>query len=149
MMLNFKVIENSPPTYMEKYEEFVRLYNDERITVEDIRKRLGWTMKVYSDAREQALSEGLIVDRRTENMKKNKGRPRKAKFVPKYYTYKKRVGKFQVSKRYYHNGEYYNVNYYGFYRNERDAQKIVEELKKVNWDKSKLGEIQKRLGIWG
>ena len=148
-MLRFRVIENSPPTYAEKYEEFIQLYNDPDIIVEDIRKKLGWTIKVYGDARKQALREGRIKDRRTINMQKSKGRQRKPKFQPKYYSYDRGQRKYQVSKRYYHDGEYYDVHYYGSYANEKDAQKIVAELKKVNWDITKLKEIQERLGIWG
>lgn len=147
-MVRFKIVENSPPAYAEKYEEFIELYNNPDIIVEDIRLKLGWRTKIYNDARRQALKEGRIKDRRTRKMLKNRGRPRKPKYKPKYYTYDRRTRKYRVSKRYYVDGKYH-ITHYGGYRKETDAQKIVEELKKVGWDKSKLNEIKQRLNIWG
>ena len=37
--------------------------------------------------------------------------------------------------------------YYGAYSTRKIAEKVVKELEKVNWDKSKLDEIKKKLGI--
>jgi hypothetical protein len=40
----------------------------------------------------------------------------------------------------------YKGEYYGAYKDKKTAKKIVSELKKVNWDKSKLKQIQERVG---
>lgn len=146
-MVTFKIVENSSPTYMEKYEEFVELYNNPEITVEDIRKKLGWRTKIYNDARTRALKEKRIKDRRSPNSIKNcKGRPVKPKHQPKYYYYDRVYGKFVIVKRYYVNEKDIMV-YYGRYDREDIAIKIVAELKKVDWDKKKLPQIKKELGL--
>ena len=36
---------------------------------------------------------------------------------------------------------------YGTYATEKEAQKVVSELKKVDWNKRKLPEILEKLGI--
>ncbi len=146
-MVNFKIIENSPPVYMEKYEEFIELYNDKNITVEEIRQRLGWRTKVYNDARNKALEENRIIDRRSKNSIENcKGRPVKEKHIPKYYHYDRWYGKFVIVKKYYRDKKEV-VSYYGCYNNEKVAQAVVNELKKVDWDKSKLKDIKQKLGL--
>lgn len=146
-MVSFKVIENGRPAYMEKYEEFIELYNNPEITVEDIRKQLGWRTKIYNDARKQALKENRIIDRRSPNSIKNcKGRPVKEKHQPKHYYYDRLHDKFVIVKRYYIDKKDVVV-YYGRYDREDIAIKIVNELKKVDWDKKKLPMIKKELGL--
>lgn len=147
-MVNFRIVENSKPAYLEKYDEFIELYNNPEITVDDIRKKLGWRTKIYNDARTQALADGLITDRRTINSIKNcKGRPTKEKHQPKYYYYDRLHNKYVIVKRYYVNKEHI-VIYYGRYDKEETAQMIVEELKKVDWDKKQLNDIKKRLEVY-
>jgi hypothetical protein len=146
-MVSFRVIENSSPAYMEKYEEFIKLYNNPEITVEEIRKQLGWRTKIYNDARKKALEENRIIDRRSPNSIKNcKGRPVKPKHQPKHYYYDRWHDTFVIVKRYYINKKDVVV-YYGRYKREDTAKEVVEELKKVDWDKTKLQEIKKKLGL--
>ena len=142
-MVNFKIVENSLPVYLEKYDEFIELYNDPEIPVEEIRRRLGWRTKIYGDARRKALSENKIQERRRSV---GVGRPVKKKHEPRYYYYDKTTGKFIIVKRCY-DGEKDVVIYYGRYDREDTVKKIVEELKKVNWDKSRLEDIKKNLGL--
>lgn len=146
-MVSFRLIENGCPAYVEKYEEFIELYNNPEIRVEDIRKQLGWGTKVYNDARKQALKENRIMDRRSPNSIKNcKGRPVKPKHKPKHYYYDWWSDKFVIVKRYYVDKKDVVV-YYGRYDKEDTAKQIVEELKKVDWDKNKLPQIKKELGL--
>lgn len=146
-MVEFHIIENPDPAYFEKYDEFVKLYNDKNITVDDIRRKLGWRTKVYNDARRKALDEGKIVDRRSKKSIDNcKGRPLKKKLQPKYYYYDKKTRKFIVKKNYYINKKEVVV-YYGSFKDCDVAKQVVLELKKVNWDKSKLNDIKQKLGL--
>ena len=146
-MVKYRIIENPNPAYYEKYDEFIELYNDRSITVDDIRRKLGWRTKVYNDARRQALREGKIIDRRSPKSIKNcKGRPVKPKYQPKYYYFARDVNKFIVKKNYYIDKKEVVV-YFGRYDNEKVAQKVVEELKKVDWDKNELPNIKKKLGL--
>lgn len=61
---------------------------------------------------------------------------------PKYYNYDKIWKRYRISK---------TINKkrvsYGTYETEEEAQMVVAELKKVDWDKSQLTDIKKRLGI--
>lgn len=40
------------------------------------------------------------------------------------------------------------VRRYGGYKTQNEADAIVDELEKCNWDKNKLGEIQRKLDIY-
>lgn len=146
-MVEYRIIENPDPAYYERYEEFIELYNNKNITVEDIRKKLGWRVKVYNDARRKALKEGRIVDRRSKKSIENcKGRPVKPKRNPKYYYYDRLSRKFIIKKHFYPNNEEIII-YFGKYENKESAEKVVSELKKVGWDKNELVNIKRRLGL--
>ncbi|WP_405285971.1 hypothetical protein [Methanobrevibacter sp.] len=61
--------------------------------------------------------------------------------TPKYYTRNKNSGGYQIKKRF-----GYDWKYYGYCENEEDAITIVEELKKLDWDETKLSpELKKKL----
>lgn len=53
--------------------------------------------------------------------------------TPKYYTYNKIMDKYQIKKRF--GSEW---KYFGYYPSETEAQRMVEELEKANWDIEKL-----------
>lgn len=57
----------------------------------------------------------------------------------KYYV-KTRGGKYTVIRK--RNNK---RTHFGTYDTEEEARKVVDELKKVNWDKNQLKEIQKNL----
>lgn len=146
-MVNFRVVENPEPSYVEKYSLFVDLYNNMDISVVDIRKKLGWSTKVYTMARNKALAEGKIVDRKTSMAILNSsGRKKAEPVLPKNYSFDKGSGKYLVKKRIYDEGKGCMVSgYFGLYDNEEEAQLMVEELKKVGWNKDRLDEIKKRV----
>lgn len=62
--------------------------------------------------------------------------------MTKYYSYDKIWKRYRVARRI--NGKRYS---YGTYATEEEAQAVVEELKKVDWDRAQLQEIRDRLCI--
>lgn len=143
-MVNFKIVENPMPVYLEKYEEFIELYNDKSITIREILKILGWSSKSFEMAKKNALAEGRIKLRRPCT---SWSKVKKIKKPPKYYSYDKNAKKYAVKKSVY-NRDTGRVGYvyYGLYSSEDVAKLIVEELKKVDWDKSKLEDIKLSVG---
>jgi len=143
--MGFRIVENPPPKYLEKYDTFIDLYNNSPLNVKEIREKLDWSISVYNQAKEKGLKEGKIIERRTPLTIKNvKGRPKNTKNPPKYYS-KTTDGKYVVVKRFY-KGKTVDKNVYcGIYDTENQAKQIVDEMKNVNWDKSYLNEIKKRV----
>lgn len=141
--INYRIVENPPPHYVEKYDEFVDLYNNPNISIVDIRSQLGWTVKTYTLARLKALEEGKIVERRSRG---NQGRPRREKHIPKNYYYRANSDNYVITKRKTIDGEVRTL-YFGTYKKEEDCVRIIKELKKVDWDKNELDNIKKKLGI--
>jgi hypothetical protein len=104
------------------YEEFVKLYNEQKISVAEIKKRLGQAK--YTRYRKKAIQKGDIKQR-PFNL-----RFRDSLFEPKFYHFDKQQQKYRVHKVI--KGKYHS---YGFYETEKEAQQIVEKLKKHNWNK--------------
>lgn len=61
---------------------------------------------------------------------------------PKYYSYEKLWKRYRISKKI--NGKQIS---YGTYSTEKEAQQVVKELIKKDWDKKELPLILERLGI--
>lgn len=141
-MVTFKIVENAPPTYMEKYDKFVELYNDNSITVQDISKELGWSCNVFKQAKENALKEGKIKLRSPRSGRRRK----KKREPPKHYSYSKKGRKFSVKKNVINEESGKSVLvYYGSYISEKVAERVVCELKKVDWDKNELDKIHRKI----
>ena len=115
--VNFNIVEND---YSSKYDEFVKLYNDYSVDVRTIKQKIGGT---YSKLRKEALDNGDIKQR-PYNIKRTNY---------KHYHFDKNMQKFRVRKV--KNGKYMS---FGFYDTEEEAKQVVEELKKVDWDKRRL-----------
>ena len=107
---------------MKMYDDFVRMYNDYSISVRDIKKEIGGNR--YMRYRREAMRKGDI-----------KQRPSNLRFGEnyKYYHFDKHMQMFRVRRVI--NGKYIS---YGFYENEDEARDVVDKLKSVGWDKSKL-----------
>lgn len=62
--------------------------------------------------------------------------------MPKYYNYDKILKRYRVSR---------TINRkrisYGTYKTEKEAQLVVQELEKHDWDREKLYSIRESLGI--
>lgn len=66
---NFRIIENQPSKWEEKYEEFIDLYENSTLSVMDIRNRLGLSSKQFAKARDKAKREGKITLRNERRAK--------------------------------------------------------------------------------
>ena len=137
--MNFRVVENSPPSHLDRYDEFVEMYKDTDIKVEKIKAELGWSTNVYERARKQAIREGLITNR-------HPGRytTKKEKSPPKHYSFNRNANKF-IIKKWLRKGDVRKEYYYGAYGNEDAVKMIVAELKKVDWDVAQLDAIQDKV----
>lgn len=139
--MNVCIAKLSPPTDGIKsiwsvlnvtYEEFVKVYNEHKISVEHIKKIFGRAK--YDRYRKQGLKQGDITQR-PHSLKFGKD-----DFGVKHYHYDKQRQQYRVRKVI--KGKYHS---YGFYDKEEDAQKVVAILKKYDWDKTKLTEKEKKI----
>lgn len=131
-MVEFNIIEKSESydEYYEDYPIFVELYNDKSITVKDIKKELNLSKSKYKNYLNKALDDGDVSSRDTHTN-------------PTYYTkYKNRYVVYHWDK----NSS--SLVYFGVYRREVHARRVVEELKKVDWNKSCLKRIKQELRIF-
>ena len=115
--VNFRIIEGD----YSKYDKFVEMYNNRKISTEYIKRKLG--VAFYNKYRGEALREGDI-EPRPLSLKINNNF--------KYYHYDKVKKKYRVRKV--KNGKYMS---FGFYDTEEEAKQRVEELKKINWNEIK------------
>lgn len=115
--MKFNIVEDTRPRYAEKYDEFIKLYNNGAL-VKDIRERLGWGRYTYYHAREKALSEGLIADR----TKKPKN-PAGYRKTGKGYFVERRVNKVTIRK---------------WCKTEEEAMELVKYLNEKGWTKENL-----------
>ena len=104
------------------YEEFVKLYNDYSIRTEEIKNIVGGSR--YLRFHKEAMANNDIQKRPVDLRFDKK---------VKHYHYDKARKKFRVRKVI--NGE---SVCFGYYETEDEAKHMVEKLKKVKWDKSKL-----------
>lgn len=138
-IMKFNLIEGDPEDYWEKYEQFIKLYNNNEIKVTEIKKQLNLTNGEYRRYRRHAIKENrLDIDTRNPNYQSLVGRPKKQK--PPVKNYSRSGGRFYVSKNI--NGERIS---FGGYSSERIAKQIVSKLKECNWDKTQLHRIQKEV----
>ena len=136
--MNFKIVEQESNN--SKYEAFKDLYMNSGLIIKDIVKKVNignttacrYANEVY---RETGWRRSIV--RRAKAKKKENKKPR----AVKYYC-RTRNGYFIVEK-----WDKSRIVYYGAYRDEVTAKKVVEELKKVDWDKKELSAIKKRLGV--
>ena len=115
--VNFRIIEGD----YSKYDKFVEMYNNRKISTEYIKRKLG--VAFYNKYRGEALRNGDI-EPRPLSLKINNNF--------KYYHYDKVKKKYRVRKV--KNGKYMS---FGFYDTEEEAKQRVEELKKINWNEIK------------
>ena len=119
-MTNFKVIERDDSFY-EDADKFIELYYDKTIKKPDILRKLNISEGQYRRLRKYCIEyKGLKAKQGEGN---------------KYYTCV-RDGVYHVRKRIGRN----DVSY-GSYDTPEIAERIVEELIKVNWNKKKLKGI--------
>lgn len=84
-MPNFRVIEGEPVDYWDDYENFIKLYNSNKISVKDLRKKLDISQNKYRKYREKALNENrLNIDLRSPEQYRKKGGIQKQSKTPEF-----------------------------------------------------------------
>ena len=74
----FRIIEGENRDYWEDFEEFVKLWNDGKYLVKEIREILGISLSKYYQYRERGLSENrLDIDLRSPSKSVKRGHDRK------------------------------------------------------------------------
>ena len=134
--MNFQIIDGDN-TYRELLPEFSKLYNDDYIPVTEIMDRLGLNMNTYRKLRRDAIEEDLVVPRRAKYKRKTS-----YKINPKY-----------ISKQHHGNFEYYKVIkridskviYFGYFKDIRQAERMVELLKENDWDISLRTKLKEQV----
>lgn len=126
-LVNVQVIENAPDDPEE--QEVVRLYR-EGLSMKKIGELFDgsetWVRRILYEARDNGEVE--IRPRYSVN--------------PKNYWFNKHNGRYHVYKQI--NGK---SRQFGTYSDEATAKKVVEELRKVEWDKSQLERIKAEIGV--
>ena len=122
--MNFNIVEYDPYSEL---DDFAKDYNSRELYVYELREKYDWSPNVFQKMKQEAINRGLISSERYV-AKKHK---------PKCYYFHKDVNLFCVVKTVNH-----QRTYFGGYHTEEEALKIIEELEKVDWDKSKLRGIQ-------
>lgn len=123
-MVNFKIIENAPPRWHEKYYEFVELYNNPEITKTELLKILDWNLNQFNPAREQAIKERLIPELR---------KPLKAK-----HYYKTSNGQYMVQR------DTKTIFVRAYCHSEEEAQLLVEYLHENGWTMENVDKWRKK-----
>lgn len=114
---NFRIIENNNEV---DYEEFKKDYSNSSLLKEEIRKKYDLRPSDFKDLVKKCEDEGVIRER-----------PRKKHIFKNFSKYYYKTKKGYVVTKYVGNKSVY----YGQYKYEEDAKKIVEWLKEHNWDK--------------
>lgn len=74
MSLNFHVVEGEDENYWAKYEQFIKLWNNGRITVKKIKSKLDLSQSKYKQYRDRALEENrLDIDIRSPRQSVKRG----------------------------------------------------------------------------
>lgn len=131
-----------------------RLLNQELFTAKEIREKHGighyTVQKLTNELKEElkvsfpralTLHRTLMARKGTRRVLQSE-KPRKKKKECKQYTFNKRLGKYQVYKK--QNGKRVH---FGVYNTVEDAEAVVKELEKADWDKNQLDSIIEKLGI--
>ena len=118
--------------YLLKKDEFIKLYNNEDISVKEIQKRLKLSLVQYRQLRKKCIEEGLLKLRHHPyHVKKEK--------PPKYY--------YPANRSIHH--ESYDIRrkgvYYCICKTVAEAELTVKKLKECDWDKSQIERIKKEV----
>ena len=115
--MNFRIVEDSTPRYAERYDDFIRMYND-GVTIKKILGELDWSQNTYRGALEKAVEKGHV-------RKRTRGR-RNPKYYHKYYS------QWRVERKV--DGKLIRTQC----RTEEDAKNIVRYLNRHGWSKDNI-----------
>lgn len=84
MSVNFHIVEEDAGDFWDKYEEFIQLWNDGKITVKEIRENLGIPISKYKQYREKGMDENrLDIDIRSPRNSVKRGHHTRTQFTSK------------------------------------------------------------------
>lgn len=134
--MNFTIVDGDYD-YRELLPRFSELYNDNYIPVTEIMDKLGLNQNTYRKLRRDAIEEELVQPRRTKYKRKTS-----YKINPKY-----------ISKVHHGRFEYYKVIkridskvvYFGYFKDYRQAERMVELLYENDWDINKRDELKQQV----
>ena len=126
--MNFNIIENSQPKYIEEFDKFVKLYKNPNIRKKDILKKLDLSDKQYYKARQKAIKENLIKD---EYRKK-----------PKNYHYSKTRNQWIVQK------QSKKQKIYTTCHSEKEAKELVKYLNTNGWSRKNIWIFKDKWKKW-
>jgi hypothetical protein len=134
--MNFKIIDGDNG-YRELLPVFSEMYNDNQIPVATIKEQLSLGQNDYRKLRRDAIEEGLCNPRRKAYKKKLP-----YKVNPKHIgtQYRGGVEYFKVIKSI--NGKRV---YFGYFKDYRQAERMVELLKENNWDISLRNKLKEQV----
>ena len=122
--MNFKIVEGVDEL-AEIEGEFIHIYNDTDMSVDEIRKHFNLTISQYYNYRMRLIRRGLI-----------KSKPQGRKGKAKNYCYSNWHGDYIV---------YYQNKYYTRFHDEESAKMFVELMRLNGWDRSKRDEIREKV----
>lgn len=124
-MTTFNIIEGNSTLEFETNYPKIRQDVVNGMLIKDVMAKHNLTQGKWIKYRKELIREGIIKKRTFKEAK--------------FYYYRKDIGKYIVMKVV--DGR---KRFFGRYDSEKDAQKIVKELKKCNWDRNQLKEIQNK-----
>lgn len=134
--MNFTIVDGDYD-YRKLLPEFSELYNDDYIPVTEIMDRLGLNQNSYRKLRRDAIEEELVQPRRTKYKRKTS-----YKINPKYIS-KERRGHFEFYKVVKRIDS--KVIYFGYFKDYRQAERMVELLVECDWDVTRRQELKEQV----
>ena len=132
--MNFRIVEGED-ILDSIQDEFLKLYADKSIKVEEICERLNISQSQFQNLRMRLVRRGIIVSKRNKygGQKKSTRYNRKE---PKNYFWSKQNKKFHIK---------YKEKYYGCFKKEEHAKQYVQLMRECGWDRSRMAELKQKV----
>jgi len=130
----FYYLNTKDKKYRTKKDHLIILYNHSTLTITEIRQLLDLTQEDLDDMINKCYKEKKL------NTNFRQYPLQKPKNYYRYHTKDNTNTNYVIKKSI--NGKYV---YYCYCKTEAEAKFIVKELRKVNWDKSKIKEIKNKI----
>lgn len=132
--MNFRIVEGED--ILDSIgDEFLRLYADQSVKVDEICKRLNISKTQFQNLRMRLVRRGVISSKRNKLGGRKKSRKYNKK-QPKNYFWSRQNKNFHIK---------YKEKYYGCFKNEEDAKRYVELMRECGWDRSRMAELKERV----
>ena len=127
--MNFTIVDGND-NYLDKAEEFSKLYNNKKIRIADLKKRLEINTCTYNKLLRYCKETNLITPRRKPYRKK-----------PTYKTHPRHYSAVRYRDTFYWAVKYKGKHYCNCKPRE-EAAYIVDKLRECDWDKTQLEKIR-------